>query len=113
MTPKQATLNANQRAQEGSLQNWLFDTQNGIIGQRKISAKQLVNHQYGFGNIAPDKLNRGSQSMMNKTTGLAGSGKFQQQLFMKQKEVEAQMIENHLRRLQNEELRLKKQIKIA
>ena len=32
---------------------------------------------------------------------------------MKQKEVEAQMIENHLRRLANEEQRLKKQIKIA
>ena len=50
---------------------------------------------------------------MNKTTGLDGSGKFQQKLHMKQKQQEALMLENRLRKLHNEEQRLQKQIRIA
>lgn len=50
---------------------------------------------------------------MNKTTGLEGSGKFQEKLTLKQKQIEAQMLENRLRKLHNEEVRLQKQIRIA
>ena len=39
---------------------------------------------------------------------MESSGKFQQKLHMKQKQVEAQMLENRLRKLHNEEQRLQK-----
>ena len=73
---------------------------------------------------------------MNKTTGLEGSGKFNEKLQLKQRQIEvswrslkiiayltryspvtsclqAQMLENRLRKLHNEEVRLQKQIRIA
>ena len=73
---------------------------------------------------------------MNRTTGLDGSGKFHEKLQLKQRQIEvserplpkiivylytyavtcdaqAQMLENRLRKLHNEEQRLQKQIRIA
>ena len=68
---------------------------------KKVTAKQLTSHYFGFGNIKLDNLNQ--TQAMNKTTGLDGSGKFGQKLHMKQKQIEAQMLENRLRKLHNEE----------
>ena len=53
---------------------------------KKVTAKQLTSHYFGFGNINLQNLR--SPQNMNKTTGLEGSGKFQQKLHMKQKQIE-------------------------
>ena len=62
---------------------------------KKITAKQLISHYFGFGNIRMDRLT--SPQPNQKITGLEGSGKFQQRLFMKQKAIEV----SDLRKLDN------------
>ena len=55
-----------------------------LFRPKKVTGKQLVSHYFGFGNIKLDNLN----SPKGKTTGMEGSGKFQQRLHLKQKQIE-------------------------
>ena len=53
-----------------------------------MTAKQIVSHFYGFGNINLEKLN----SPKTKITGIDGSGKFAQKLQMKQRQIEVSTV---------------------
>ena len=72
---------------------------------QKVTAKALVSHHFGFGNLNVPKIGSPTQS---KITGFESSGKFAQKLQLKQKMLETQMMENRLRKLHNEEVRLQK-----
>jgi len=96
---------------QGTQQNWILDNLSVFTSPKRVTQKQLVSHYFGFGNINLGNLK--SPQNMNKTTGLEGSGKFNEKLQLKQRQIEAQMLENRLRKLHNEEVRLQKQIRIA
>jgi hypothetical protein len=47
----------------------------------KMSAKQIMSHHFGFGNIQVDKV--AAEYVSNKATGLEASGKFKEKLMLK------------------------------
>lgn len=47
-------------------QNWILDNLNSFTSPKKITAKALTSHYYGFGNIDVDKI---VSSPKGKTTG--------------------------------------------
>jgi len=70
-----------------------------------------MSHHFGFGNIQVDKV--ASPYVTNKATKLEASGKFKEKLMLKQRQIEEMMMENRLKKLLNEEERLRKQTELA
>lgn len=85
-----------------------------------------MSHHFGFGNIQVDKV--ASPYVTNKATKLEASGKFKEKLMLKQRQIEVSkqgvsklnfisdqemMMENRLKKLLNEEERLRKQTELA
>lgn len=54
-----------------------------------------------------------SPYVTNKATKLEASGKFKEKLMLKQRQIEEMMMENRLKKLLNEEERLRKQTELA
>jgi len=66
-----------------------------------VTNKALISHHYGFGNLDMDRLHGGQ--IQSKTTALEASGKFKDKLEFKQRKLETHMMENRLRKLNDEE----------
>ena len=69
-----------------------------------------MSHHFGLGSLTLEVV---SPQTKNKTTKLESSAKFQQKLLAKQKQLEEQLIENRVKKLQMDEMRLLKQIEKA
>ena len=70
-----------------------------------------MSHYFGFGTLEFSKVV--ADKTMNPKTHLEGSGKFQQNLMLRQKAIEEQMMENRVRKLLKEQENLQKQIEKA
>jgi len=75
-----------------------------------VTQQQLTGHFLGFGSLPIDALSPKDKKFI---TNMAASGKFQEKMFLKQKEMEKLLVENRVKKLQKEEDRLNKQIAIA
>lgn len=71
-----------------------------------VTKKQIMSHHFGFGNIDVGNL----ETIRNKHTTVSPSLKFKEKLQLKQRQLEEQMMNNRLRKLNMEEQRLRQQI---
>lgn len=80
------------------------DGQNPTIPM--VTKKQIMSHHFGFGNIDVGNL----ETIRNKHTTVSPSLKFKEKLQLKQRQLEEQMMNNRLKKLNMEEQRLRQQI---
>lgn len=74
----------------------------------KVTQQQMTAHFLGFGTLQEQAISTKDRKYI---TNMEGSNKFQEKLMLKQRQMEALMVENRVKKLKAEEERMQKQIK--